>query len=274
MDLTSMVFGPCAAIFLARFQLVTRRRRQKNRMVLAASVSMELWKFPVAKKSYSLDTGSAAKKSYSLDPGSGPEIAKMSNQVFQVETMKVGSNLRRLPQEALDMFGAALGVAGNLDSMRFDSMQSTFNPEVYSPNPVNMMLLHQVFPFISDMKITSSQHTSGISSRGVHWTAVVIDCPEMGKRCFLLKGFKPCRLFAMGVFAPMFITTHMPQDRISQMTVTHVFSGCCSFCGSAGDKFLYCSACKAKGFTAQYCNATCQHADWKDHKKKCFAKRI
>jgi len=55
MDLTSVVFGPCAAIFFARFQLVTRRRRQKNRMVLAASVSMELWKFPVAKKSYSLD---------------------------------------------------------------------------------------------------------------------------------------------------------------------------------------------------------------------------
>ena len=198
----------------------------------------------------------------------------MSNPVFQIETMKAGTSPMRLPQEALDMFGTALGVAGNAHSMRFDSMKSEYNPEIFSPHPVNMMLLHQVFPFIGDMKITSSQHTSGISSRGVHWTAVVIDCPEMGKRCFFLKGFKPFRLFAMGTFAPMFITSHMPQDRISQIKVTHVFSGCCAFCGSANDKFLYCSACKAKGVTAQYCNAACQHADWKDHKKKCVAKRI
>jgi hypothetical protein len=193
--------------------------------------------------------------------------------VFNVRTMQVSGSQPRMPQEALDMFGAALVVAGNADSMRFETMESQFDPAVYSPNPVSMMLLHKVFPFLGDMKNATVNHKGGCL-HGVEWTAVVLDCREQGKRCFFLEGFKPCRLFAMGIFAPMFVTSQMPQDRLSPLKVTHVVSGCCRFCGSVREKFQYCSPCKAKGHIAQYCNAECQLADWKSHKKTCFARKI
>jgi len=40
----------------------------------------------------------------------------------------------------------------------------------------------------------------------------------------------------------------------------------CSYCGKVSDKALNkCSRCRV----AEYCNATCQKAHWKDHKTEC-----
>ena len=191
--------------------------------------------------------------------------------LFHVETMKVECNPQHIPQEAVEMFGHALCIPGNFRSMRFEVMESQFDPTVYSPNPVNMMLLHKVFPFLGDIKNTTGVSKSGCFN-GVEWTAVVLHGET--RHCFFLEGFKPCSLFATGSFAPMFVTSQMPQDRISRLKVTHVFSGCCMFCVSVREKFMYCSACKARGRIALYCDASCQLKDWKQHKKTCCAKKV
>jgi hypothetical protein len=194
------------------------------------------------------------------------------NPVFNVRTAQVNGQPPVMSREVVDMFSAALGVPGDVCNLRFETMQSHFDPEVYSPNPASMMMLHRVFPFISDIRNAEAVCKSG-STNGVKWTAVVLNCSDRGNYCFLLEGFKPCNLFAMGLFAPMFITSQMPQDRSSPLTVTHVFSGCCAYCGLIREKFLYCSACKSNSRVAQYCNAACQLGDWKGHKKACFAKK-
>ena len=193
------------------------------------------------------------------------------NPVFNVRTAQVNGQPPRMPPEAVDLFGAALSVSSNARNFRFEMMESQFDPAVYSPNPASMMILSRVFPFLSDVRNATAESKSGCLN-GVEWTAVVINC-KTTKYCFFLEGFKPCNLFVMGIFAPMFVTAQMPQDRLSPLRVTYVFSGCCMFCDAVRENFLYCSACKAKGQVAQYCNAACQLGAWKGHKKHCASKK-
>ena len=74
--------------------------------------------------------------------------------LFHVETMKVECNPQHIPQEAIEMFGHALCIPGNFRSMRFEVMESQFDPTVYSPNPVNMMM--ETTPSISRIAFSPS----------------------------------------------------------------------------------------------------------------------